>query len=308
MVEERMSKLPNKMKVFVWRACLNALPKSLNLNRRIPGLQVICPFCNEEGGCLAHSSSLGLGPTINSCSLIATFLTVVQWMKFIASQLDAGEFDLFLFLCWSIWWCRNRKLKEEKCLDPSQGLCFASHFLDSFLLQASGSATPGGSRSPTTWLALPPNFIKVNLDGATFDKGKEVRIGVIARDANGIFVALSSRWLARVGNGELAEALAARKTAQLVLQRGWRLVVLESDCANLTKMLQAPGKDLFFVNPIVSDVCSLVSCLLSCRFSLVKRSANSVGHFLAQSTQDYGEGDLVLLAVAVLVSLGTTSE
>ncbi|KAL0454593.1 UNVERIFIED_CONTAM: putative ribonuclease H protein [Sesamum latifolium] len=40
-------RLPGKVKVFVWRAALNALPTSLNLLKRIPGTSSVCPFCHE---------------------------------------------------------------------------------------------------------------------------------------------------------------------------------------------------------------------------------------------------------------------
>ncbi|KAL0434502.1 UNVERIFIED_CONTAM: hypothetical protein Slati_2784500 [Sesamum latifolium] len=103
---------------------------------------------------------------------------------------------------------------------------------------------------------------------------------------------LSSRL--NLGSGELVEALAAREVVPLALRRGWRSVVFESDCANLVKKLQAPGKDLSFIGSIVSDVHNLASCLRYCRFSLLKQSANSVAHFIAQIARGYVEGGHVI--------------
>ncbi|KAL0378794.1 UNVERIFIED_CONTAM: hypothetical protein Sradi_3184900 [Sesamum radiatum] len=40
----QQAKLLNKVTVFVWRVCLNALPTKANLNKRIAGLHVVCPF------------------------------------------------------------------------------------------------------------------------------------------------------------------------------------------------------------------------------------------------------------------------
>ncbi|KAL0346378.1 UNVERIFIED_CONTAM: putative mitochondrial protein, partial [Sesamum calycinum] len=42
------ARVPNKVKVFVWRACVNALPTEMNLKKRIQNLQVVCPFCQAE--------------------------------------------------------------------------------------------------------------------------------------------------------------------------------------------------------------------------------------------------------------------
>ncbi|KAL0403885.1 UNVERIFIED_CONTAM: putative mitochondrial protein [Sesamum radiatum] len=42
------AQIPNKVKVFVWRACVNTLPTGANLGKRISGFLSVCPFCCEE--------------------------------------------------------------------------------------------------------------------------------------------------------------------------------------------------------------------------------------------------------------------
>ncbi|KAL0440154.1 UNVERIFIED_CONTAM: putative mitochondrial protein [Sesamum latifolium] len=144
------SKLPNKVKVFVWRACLNALPTSANLIRRIPGVQAVCPFCSVAEDIL-HS----------------------------------------LVLC-------------------------------PFACQTSASIPFGGSLPSSQWQAPSQNSIKVNFDGANFDDGKEMGVGVVARNASGVCVAWGSRRVARPADGEMAEAVAAREAVQLAIRKGWR--------------------------------------------------------------------------------------
>ncbi|KAL0308895.1 UNVERIFIED_CONTAM: hypothetical protein Sradi_5831800 [Sesamum radiatum] len=57
------ARVPNKVKVFVWRAWVNALPTEMNLKKRIQNLQVVCPFCQAEFEDGLH--------TLSSCSLLS---------------------------------------------------------------------------------------------------------------------------------------------------------------------------------------------------------------------------------------------
>ncbi|KAL0462980.1 UNVERIFIED_CONTAM: hypothetical protein Slati_0185600 [Sesamum latifolium] len=49
------AKLPNKVKVFLWCACLDALPMGSNLSKRISGFQSGCPFCHEDQEDIFHT-------------------------------------------------------------------------------------------------------------------------------------------------------------------------------------------------------------------------------------------------------------
>ncbi|KAK4406046.1 hypothetical protein Sango_0611100 [Sesamum angolense] len=48
-------KLPSKIKVFTWRACLNALPTAANLNKRLKTESFSCPFCAASREDIIHT-------------------------------------------------------------------------------------------------------------------------------------------------------------------------------------------------------------------------------------------------------------
>ncbi|KAL0322091.1 UNVERIFIED_CONTAM: hypothetical protein Scaly_2505500 [Sesamum calycinum] len=77
------AKLPNKIKVFTWRACINALPTGKALSKRVQGLSMLWPFCSFQEEDVLH--------------------TLVHF----STRLGDAEFRLILCICWSIWWCRN---------------------------------------------------------------------------------------------------------------------------------------------------------------------------------------------------------
>ncbi|KAL0344526.1 UNVERIFIED_CONTAM: putative mitochondrial protein [Sesamum radiatum] len=98
------SKIPNKIKVFVWRACLNALPTSANLHRRIQGFQAGCPLCCAEKEDVMHVLALcpfarqawGLS-SFRSCLLVSGSGDTLKWMQGVALGLDSQELSLFFF-------------------------------------------------------------------------------------------------------------------------------------------------------------------------------------------------------------------
>ncbi|KAL0456240.1 UNVERIFIED_CONTAM: hypothetical protein Slati_0963200 [Sesamum latifolium] len=300
------SKLPNKIKVFIWQVCLNALPTSVNLSKRVRDFSGGCLQCQckEEDSihflfhCTYARQVWGLS---HLSSVLSSCLVpdVCRWMQSVLSQLDDREFSSFLCLCWYLWWSRNCKLMEGACFKPWQVVSFAAHYLNSFLTQSCCSNSSSGPSAQVCWQAPPLGFIKLNFDGATFDRGNAMGVGVVARDVSGQCVAWLSRCLCWTGNGELAEAWAAREAVLLALRRGWRSVMVEGDCENLIRKLYARNRDLSPVGPIVTDVLHLSNHFQSCSFLLVKHSSNVVAHFFAKSAQGSVEGDSNIPPTAV---------
>ncbi|KAL0352330.1 UNVERIFIED_CONTAM: hypothetical protein Scaly_1621700 [Sesamum calycinum] len=202
------AKIPNKVKVFVWRACLNALPTGDNLARHIPNTSAKCPFC----GCSKEDRI--------HVFVLCPFARQVWGLSTIPLSLSSLQVPDF----WG-W------------------------------MQAVAAAPP-------------PGCIKINFDDATFRKGLELGAGVVARDKNGACVAWLSRRFDRLGNAEIAEAMAAKEAIHLAVQRGWRSIIIEGDCANLIHKLQASEPDYSVTGPIVMDIQEAASNFLSVPLSL----------------------------------------
>ncbi|KAL0423850.1 UNVERIFIED_CONTAM: putative ribonuclease H protein [Sesamum radiatum] len=108
-------RIPNKVKVFVWRACQNALPTGANLHKRASISQVVCPLCGDDFEDVIHVllccpfarqvwGMVPLAANIRDCAKTRVLLR----MQSVASQVDAKPFGLFTCVCWGIWWLRNR--------------------------------------------------------------------------------------------------------------------------------------------------------------------------------------------------------
>ncbi|KAL0336216.1 UNVERIFIED_CONTAM: hypothetical protein Sradi_4833500 [Sesamum radiatum] len=168
------------------------LPTNVNLARRRPNFPTVFPFCRSEGEDVVDTMisypfawkvwGLVLFP---SSSIPRVPLDFFGWIRLVASSLSTSDLGLFLGLCWTIWWCRNQKLFKGKCLAPDQAVCFARHYIDSYLLQNLDAPCSTPSRSVLHWQRPPQGMVKLNFDGALMDQGGAMGMDIIAQDHMG---------------------------------------------------------------------------------------------------------------------------
>ncbi|KAL0449428.1 UNVERIFIED_CONTAM: hypothetical protein Slati_1499200 [Sesamum latifolium] len=141
--------------------------------------------------------------------------------------------------------------------------------------------------------SIPPvGTTKINFDGAALQKGHEAGIGGVARDSNGLILAWFSYELQRTVDGETAEALTARETADLAKKFGWNNVRIEGDCVNLINKLKSPDMDYSASEPLVQVTKLALASTFVIPFSHVSRDLNNIAHKLATRAraQLFGSG------------------
>jgi hypothetical protein len=84
---------------------------------------------------------------------------------------------------------------------------------------------------------------------------------------------------------ELAEALAVRRALALTREKGFRNIILESDCLSLIQKITASEKDRSPVGSVVGDIRSLASEFAICSFKHVGRKLNVAAHTLARCSE-----------------------
>ncbi|KAL0455129.1 UNVERIFIED_CONTAM: hypothetical protein Slati_0852100 [Sesamum latifolium] len=190
--------------------------------------------------------------------------------------------QLFLVFCWSIWWARNRKWAENDMIFPEQMVLFAKNYLGVFSISLEPHHGLNSLPVSTTWTTPTPGSIKINSDAAIFHSDGDFGVGVIAHDSNGHCLAWSSIRLHRRFLLKVAEAWAARIAIQLAHFFGWTNIMIESDCAYLHSQLICSTTLSSCIGPIVFDILSLAAGFNDCCFSLVRRTGNSVAHYLVR--------------------------
>lgn len=97
------------MKLFAWRACLDALPTKVGLHKSVPAISALCGVCGAAEDSALHSLAycqLAQGIWASSevrhgvprgCSSVA------DWFAYYFNLMDDGEVCLFLTTCWAVW-------------------------------------------------------------------------------------------------------------------------------------------------------------------------------------------------------------
>ncbi|KAL0388103.1 UNVERIFIED_CONTAM: putative mitochondrial protein [Sesamum radiatum] len=241
--------IPNKAKVFMWRAIQNILPTANNLVKRLKSESVGCPLCDFVAETPIH--------TLLHCSFARQV-----W------ALSGFRWSLINFMI-NLW--KNGLLVVD----------FARHYLHAYQSQNTQGLNSKFVQQ-SYWNLPPAGWIKVNFDGGFRDRGRVMGLGAIARDASGSCLAWLSIRMHRGGTAELAEAFAAREAIRLARRHQWRRVILEGDCSTLLHKLSNALPNFSVASTIIEDVRSVSFLFESLSFSLVLRSANSAADFLAK--------------------------
>ncbi|KAL0463353.1 UNVERIFIED_CONTAM: hypothetical protein Slati_0222900 [Sesamum latifolium] len=93
------------------------------------------------------------------------------------------------------------------------------------------------------WVFPPVGCIKMNFDGALFNNGTRIGIGVIAHNEHGCCIVWVQQRINTPGSVPLAEALAARASIFLAAHFGWSSVIIEGDCAPLINKIASIEPD-----------------------------------------------------------------
>ncbi|KAL0350015.1 UNVERIFIED_CONTAM: hypothetical protein Sradi_4150700, partial [Sesamum radiatum] len=292
--------MPNKAKVFIWRAIRNILPTASNLHKRMPQEVFCCPLCEEAMETPLHTflrcsfaRQVWALSNFQWSRINSAVLTMEDWVHALSCKLSPSDFSLVVMTCWTIWWTRNLKLAHKHFLYPLQVIDFAATYLTAFQSQKFRNGKIEMQPQPL-WVCPPTECIKINFDGGILDGGRALGIGIVARNAQGSCVAWQSLCWNRGGSAEMAEALAAREAIRLALCFRWPRVILEGDNKVLINKLASNQTDLSFTSPIVADVLHLSSFFISVSFSFVGRLGNSAADFLAGAALNQ-EGDASLL-------------
>ncbi|KAK4400587.1 hypothetical protein Sango_1164800 [Sesamum angolense] len=198
------TKVPNKIKVFLWRLYREAIPTTSNLLRRRCVVEQACLTCGVD---------------------IETSKHVLLESSY------ARQFNWFAILCWRLWGRRNGLVMENKRCNPFYCITYASSLLSHFLNLV--AVKPSILPSRNVWQPPDKESIKINFDAVAFDKGNGVGLGVIARDWKSTCLAWRTIIIPNICSPEHGEALAARLAIEVRCHGRWPTVLLKETASKL---------------------------------------------------------------------------
>ncbi|KAK9991235.1 hypothetical protein SO802_026220 [Lithocarpus litseifolius] len=118
-------RIPNKIKVFGWRACHDILPTRRNLKKKRVLLEDLFPFCSSFQESTIHvlweckaAQDIWHGSTkaLQKCGIGQT--DFVALLEYLLDRLEKTEVELMMMQAWLIWNQRNRVVHGGQFLEP----------------------------------------------------------------------------------------------------------------------------------------------------------------------------------------------
>ena len=208
-------KLPTKVKIFAWRACVNGLPPMEKVCTRGISTSNECPICGKElettHHALLHCEFANL--VWNCWSDLPQMIQRNKWTfhdsaMYILAHKPSHDLELFLTVAWAIWVNRNKVTHEDKCSSPSKVWQMAKNSIEEFNDAATIDLFTPRPSHLYNWSPPPPCVFKINVDGSLSDLEESSNIGVIIRDCKGQIVATLCKPLQSHYTADLVEVLA----------------------------------------------------------------------------------------------------
>ncbi|KAL0400959.1 UNVERIFIED_CONTAM: putative mitochondrial protein [Sesamum latifolium] len=128
-----------RIKTFMWRLCMGALPTLENLGRRKLGIVTLCPICDSQVETVTHiflqcpfARQIWALSCIPWKCLSEWNQGVENWIMQVVREVSVVDKDRFFTLCWIIWQKRCKKLMENRQLDPMSTWREAEVLLESY--------------------------------------------------------------------------------------------------------------------------------------------------------------------------------
>ena len=132
-------RIPNKIKVFGWRACNEILPTKLNLSKRRVIKDVMCPICLRFSESVVHAlweCYEARDVWVGSLKFLQKgglgMADMLQLMEYLMERVESHDMEVVLVQAWLIWNQRNRVVHKGKFHDLGWLNNRAIEFLEEF--------------------------------------------------------------------------------------------------------------------------------------------------------------------------------
>ena len=237
--------VPNKIRIFGWRACCNILPTNVNLSKKRIIQDNRCVACKTEPETGAHAlwncalaQDVWAGCTTRIQKCRGEYEDMIQLMEDLVVRLSTEELELFLVQAWFIWHQRNAMIHGKSVQAPGILNKRAADYVQKYRRAQTQLYSYSPTSSPCRWSPPPSSRFKLNFDAAIFKENDAMGMGAIIRNENGELMAALSAKGPAVLCSEEAEVLACRRAVEFAMECGFLEIVVEGDNQMVMSALQ----------------------------------------------------------------------
>ncbi|KAL4279937.1 hypothetical protein GQ457_03G021630 [Hibiscus cannabinus] len=256
--------VPQRIRVFLWLALHRRLLTNVERERRHLTASVQCKVCFDSPEDTIHV----LRDCMVARNLWSRVLTEAQYETF--SQLNGDDWfrvnlfapnivtstrkewpQVFAIFCWLLWKNRCCRIMGSECMHWEELLARGNRLLDECSRTFSGSRNTERRGPLLAWKRPASGWIKVNVDAAVNALDQRAFIG------GAILETLRRAW-----------------------EKGYRFVVLESDCADAVRMILG-SSEVFVGHALVAAIQSFIRRDWQLSISRIPRDCNVCADRLA---------------------------
>ncbi|XVF16185.1 hypothetical protein REPUB_Repub10bG0010000 [Reevesia pubescens] len=308
--------VPNKVKIFGWRACQNIIPTMENLHKRKVSTYSYCMICNTKTETILHAlrdchfaSEVWMFFHGNKGQRWCSPLSFKEWFTGILDDTDQASWGSYLMIMWCLWDSRNELVHKGKQKRPSEVTRTAITMLDEFIrVNAEGTSVKDAVFKGNGWIPPRTGNAKINVDAATFIDLKEIGIGVAIRDCEGEVLALLSKRVKAPTDPYIAESIALLEALTFALEIGIRNVEVEGDSLLTVRAVESSGMDHSVAGGIIEAVKKLIPGFNYFKLRHTKRLKNVVAHILAKHSKELEDPEVWLEETPVFLLAAINAE
>ncbi|KAJ9545522.1 hypothetical protein OSB04_025229 [Centaurea solstitialis] len=291
------TKVPLKVRFFMWRACREVLPTRLNLQKKGIQISPLCPLCNNNLENVWHSfvgcpavtpvwSESGLWEKVDQHAREVDSFADLIFRMLRENPRHIG--DQFVMILWSIWQRRNDIIWKDGPRDPNtvirRAFSVLSDWSQSRILSSLDRNVPPIPCSDK-WHPPRHGFNKCNVDAATFSSNNRSGFGAIIRGSGGDFVMAKATPINFLPPVEECEARALLDAMVWVSTLGLSHVVFESDAKVVVDAIYEVERSISEFGDVIKEIRSLLQNHRNYSVHAISRQANGAAHLLARNSR-----------------------
>ncbi|XP_040245695.1 uncharacterized protein [Aegilops tauschii subsp. strangulata] len=290
------TKVPAKLRVFLWRLAQHSMPSMDVLHHRHMSTTHLCALC----GCADSWRHALFDCTMSRCIWSLSEASLVEqvsmntdtnarnWLFAMHDHLPQKEFVVLAVTLWSVWKARRKAIYEGIFQSPDSTHQFIQAYLrDLDTLEETGSKPPERRQCrPTHWINPPDAMFKFNVDAAVPQSQRRGIAVAICRDHDGIFQGASALVVKGVYDPPTVEALAIREALALAADLNIQSAHVASDCRTVVDDIKQRNPTSY--GAILHEIIDQSSSFSRCSFVHEFRSLNFETHNLAKHSLKLG--------------------
>lgn len=284
--------IPHRIKVFLWRFCLNTVPiRNLLRGRGVP-VTIGCSMCVGEVEHLRH--------LFFECSFAKECwqqvgINVDMWdvenaPVWLLHNLDIAPDDILIKIStvlWGVWFARNKRIFENRNLPTFTVMSWSKKQIIEWQVANKKSSTAtgmGGNRQRNEYKWHPPeaDCLKINVDASVIAGQNYFAVGMVLRNHQGQYLGGKTMRFAGMVSVLEAELTGITEALSWSQEIAGGSVVIESDSLLSVNAVNNQQVNLLELGDLLNQCSTILRSNVGLSVGYVRKQANKVAHKIAR--------------------------